>query len=585
MKHRQRNTRLITIIIATAFLTATAWAQDRVSETVHNLSASGPGRVRAPSEQQVCIFCHAPHNTAGVRPLWNRELPMASYRIYESSTLDARPDQPTGTSKLCLSCHDGTIALGSVLSRSDQIRISGGDFMPAGLANLGTDLSDDHPVSLAYTSGLAAADRQLASPSALPKEVKLDGEGKLQCTSCHDPHHNEFGNFLVMNNSFGALCVTCHKMNGWANSSHSLSTAVIAGPGEPDWPYSTVAENACRACHRQHTAGGAERLMIFEQEQENCLSCHNGRIARTDIRAELDKLSAHDPRRYQGIHDPVETHSRLRPHVECSDCHNPHATVARTDGSAGSNTSGQIGPTLKYTPGVTIGGTHIDEARHEYEVCFRCHAESNMTRSSRIGRQSQSPGVRLKFMPNNASYHPVVSSAASRDTISLRPGLTAGSLIRCTDCHNNNAGPRAGGSGPDGPHGSEFDFLLERNYTVYDDVAESDYEYALCYKCHQRSSILSDQSFRSHRRHIVDERTPCSACHDPHGISRTQALGSDHTHLINFDTSIVRPDSVSRRLQFKDLGTFSGSCTLTCHGSRHFERAYGPQAASPFPGR
>ncbi len=82
MNHRQRNTLWISIIAATLFLAATAWAQDRVSETVHNLSASGPGRVRAPSEQQVCIFCHAPHNTAGVRPLWKRELPLASYRIY-----------------------------------------------------------------------------------------------------------------------------------------------------------------------------------------------------------------------------------------------------------------------------------------------------------------------------------------------------------------------------------------------------------------------------------------------------------------------------------------------------------------------
>ena len=580
MRHHARAI-LTTLALVITLSAAPAWGQDRVSQTVHNLSASGPGRVRAPSEQEVCIFCHAPHNTGGVRPLWNRELPPTSYKIYESSTLDAQPKQPTGSSKLCLSCHDGTIALGSVLSRSDQIRISGGDFMPAGLANLGTDLSDDHPISFPYTSGLAASDRQLANPSTLAKEVKLDAAGMLQCTSCHDAHHNEFGDFLVMNNAFGALCVSCHRMNGWENSSHRQSTATIAGSGHADWPHSIVSENACRSCHRQHSAGGAERLLIFESEEDNCLSCHDGQIARTNIRAQLDKFSAHDSRRYRGIHDAAETLSKARVHVECSDCHNPHAVAAQTDHSV----SERIGPTMRLVSGVTVGGTQIDEARHEYEVCFRCHAESGTARGSRIGRQSQLSSMRLKFMPNNESYHPVVRSAASRDTVSLDPALAAGSLIRCTDCHNNNAGPRAGGSGPDGPHGSDFEFLLERNYTVSDDVAESDYEYALCYKCHQRSSILSDRSFPSHRLHIVDERTPCSACHDPHGISRTQSLGSDHTHLINFDTDIVRPDTVTRRLRFTDLGTYSGSCTLTCHGSRHFERAYGPQGVMPSMGQ
>jgi len=136
----------------------------------------------------------------------------------------------------------------------------------------------------------------------------------------------------------------------------------------------------------------------------------------------------------------------------------------------------------------------------------------------------------------------VTISSVGRDVVSLVPGLAPGSLIRCTDCHNNNTGPRAGGTGPDGPHGSIYDYLLERNYSVRDDTVESAAEYALCYKCHQRGSILSDQSFPRHHLHIVDQAAPCSACHDPHGVSTTVgSTSSDHTHLINFDISIVRP--------------------------------------------
>jgi hypothetical protein len=192
-----------------------------------------------------------------------------------------------------------------------------------------------------------------------------------------------------------------------------------------------------------------------------------------------------------------------------------------------------------------------------------------------IARQAQTGNLRLKFSPTNPSFHPVVSSSAGMDTPSLTPDRSPGSLIRCTDCHNNDDGPRAGGGGPDGPHGSRYDFLLEREYNVIDDSTESESEYALCYKCHQRSSILSDQSFSEHRRHVVEERTPCSACHDPHGVTTTVSMGSDHTHLINFDTTIVRPHPTTKRIEFRDLGALAGTCTLVCHGETHTAEEYG----------
>ncbi len=554
--------------------TVSAYAQDRVADTVHNLSSSGPGSVRAQSEPEICLFCHASHTFAGARALWNRDLPVSSYRIYESSTLDARPGQPTGASKLCLSCHDGTIALGSVLSRSDRIRMVGSDHVPAGLANLGTDLSDDHPVSFVFAPGIAAADRQLMAPSSLPREIKLDTNNQMQCTACHNPHHNTYGNFLVMDNTFGKLCTNCHTMDGWQSSMHRSSEAAVSGSSTGDWPHDTVSANACRSCHRSHTSGGRQRLLIFEAEEENCLSCHDGTVARTNMRAELDKMSGHDPRRYQGAHDPVEGAWSKTPHVECEDCHNPHAVQSAVATASFANTTA-VGPTLAHAKGVTLGGSQIDSAQHEYEVCLRCHSETTSTTQKRVGRQSQQPNLRLKFSPMNPSFHPVTNTVANTDTVSLVPGMASGTMIRCTDCHNNDTGPRAGGGGPDGPHGSIYPSLLERNYTVRDDAAESQHEYAMCYKCHRRASILSDESFPEHRRHIVIERTPCSACHDPHGISATQSVGSDHTHLINFDTRIVRPEGATGRMGFRDRGRFAGSCTMECHGATHVDLEYG----------
>ncbi len=566
--------RVIPIIVVSVLsgMSVNVAAQDRVASTVHNLAASGPGTIRAQSEQQICIFCHAPHNTSGVRPLWNREMPATMYQIYSSSTLDANPGQPTGSSKLCLSCHDGTIALGSVLSRAEQIQMSGGSFLPAGLTNLGTDLSDDHPISFTYTTGLAAADLQLVSPSALPSTVKLDASSQLQCTSCHDPHHNRYGDFLVMSNEFSALCVSCHMMNGWSGCSHRVSNVAVSGNTSVVWPYDTVAANGCRSCHTPHTAGGRERLQIAAADEDNCLACHSGTVASANILTEIDKYSAHDPRRYDGIHDAAENLASQQDHVECADCHNPHAVSAPTQ--TGGYVS--IGATLIMSSGVSQGGSEITQAQNEYEVCYRCHADNAVNVRRRISRQADTTNLRLKFGSGSPSYHPVVTPVGSTDTVSLVPGLAQGSMIRCTDCHNNDNGPRAGGTGPDGPHGSINDYLLERNYTVRDDTQESVNEYAMCYKCHERSSILSNDSFKEHKKHIEGEKAPCSACHDPHGINSLSTDASDHTHLINFDPTIVLPLPGRGPTVFRDLGRFAGSCTLTCHGEDHDNKSYGP---------
>ncbi|MEW5733233.1 MAG: cytochrome c3 family protein [Thermodesulfobacteriota bacterium] len=531
--------------------------------TRHNLSVSGPGDIKAESESRICIFCHTPHKgRTDVSYLWNRRDSTTSYTIYHSTTLAGpAPGQPTGASKLCLSCHDGTIALGAVTSRTTEIPFSGGiRFIPAGRASrLSTDLSDDHPVSLYYQSSYASAPFRFRPEESFPPEVALDPYGRLQCTACHDPHDDANGNFLVMSNRYSDLCVACHAEQGWDGSSHATSSAAWNRVAPNPWPeseYGTVAENGCQSCHTPHGAGGKQRLLKYAYEEDNCLTCHNGNVATANIGRQITKLYSHSVQRYTGVHDPTENYATgsVPRHVECMDCHNAHQANANPGGAL-AGVAGLSGPVTQ---------------QNVQDLCYKCHSgANNVADSLPVTRQLDQLDVKKQFDPANPSFHPVGSPGKNPDVPSLIAPLTANSVITCGDCHASNET-----GAPPGPHGSDYQFILSKNYSIRDNQSESSFNYELCYKCHSRSSILSESgSFRYHRRHIVEERTACSACHAPHGISASQGNSTNNSHLINFDLSVVRPNS-SGQLYFEDRGRFHGACYLSCHGDGHRPETY-----------
>jgi predicted CXXCH cytochrome family protein len=565
------------VFLASAPLwTSAALSAANVGSTKHNLSSSGLFSVKATTETEICVFCHVPHGGTNQAALWNRRNPGAAttYTPYTSSTTKGTMGQPNGSSLLCLSCHDGTIALGELLSRGSTnvamqgVAANGG--MPAGPGLIGRDLSDDHPVSFLYSAALATPiANELLNPLTLTGKVKLDASGQMQCSSCHDAHDNSNGKFLVMKNTASALCVQCHSKTGWTTSSHSTSPASWNGTAPTPWPHTsetTVANNACENCHQPHTAGGKARLLNNAADEANCYSCHTGSVATKNIQAEINKISGHSVAMYSGIHDPVEVAVIPSRHVACADCHNPHQTNA----VAGTTTAPTGFPTLpgaiKGVRGVSILGTEVRPATYEYEVCLRCHGDSTGKKPSAITRAipaglSGENNVRKEFLATNASFHPVAAIGKNTTVPSLISPLTTASTMTCSSCHNNNAGAGAGGTGPNGPHGSTNSPLLERNYSTADNTTQSATAYALCYKCHNQAQFTSTSattgSFRYHTLHVVTESAPCSACHDPHGVST-------NNHLINFDTAIV----TGARL-FIDTGANTGSCNLTCHGKNH----------------
>ena len=608
----RRARRVAQLLLACSLAGAAALLAQSASnmvDTKHNLSLTGPGPIQAQRETRICIFCHTPHNAAPDSPLWNREIEPQIYTVYASPTLVAGVlPQPSGPTKLCLTCHDGTVAMGAVLNPPGGIAMAGSDSLPPGsLADFGLDLSGHHPVSFSYLDSLPNVELQPLPPD----ELVFGGGDELHCSTCHDPHNDQFGKFLVKDNRYSALCITCHQMTDWASSAHATSTASVGGllPRPPKtWPaWTQVDEWGCETCHTPHFAPTAEQLLNFTPDPPtpfSCTSCHaatppdpphagglpggagldnrQGRTGRTDIAGQVQKFSAHPESTTlpAGLSRGLGSGSRADlAAVGCSDCHNPH--VANDQPADPPYVSGA----LRGVPGVDRNGAQVFPATYEYEICFRCHGD-NTPDSEFVPRVIASTNTRLDFDANNASFHPVVEMGRGVDVpslpSSLSPRMTASDQIGCTSCHADDEG------GSRGPHGSDFAPILKERYETIDGTGVSYENYALCYRCHERASILADQSFRTrtfrttpsgggHSGHLA-AGAPCSACHDPHGVpaSGNEAFRptGDHTHLINFDTRIVAPLPDGLPPSFKDNGSRSGSCTLVCHGVTHTALSY-----------
>jgi predicted CXXCH cytochrome family protein len=604
-----------------ALFVSSASAFSNINNTKHNLSVSGPGPYKAITETRICVFCHTPHNATPATPLWNHQEESQNYVVYTGdagSPPPVYPDQPFGYTKLCLSCHDGTVALGAVVSPSATIATTAGGPLPSSsLANFGTNLSSHHPVSFSYSQAQKAdTTGQLEDPALLPPSLELGGSGIVQCTTCHDAHDDTYGNFLVMDNRYSAMCTSCHKMTGWNGSGHATNPFLVSGilprlpKTSPSW--TRMNEWGCEVCHTPHLAATPAKLLNFCSDPPpapyiasfSCTTggCHasasppyhdaslsvssassarysSGTAGMADIGGQIKKKSGHREQPGAGVlvlHNGQKGSFSSLGGVSCVDCHNPHA-ANREKASAPPDASGM----LRGVAGVDSDGMAISSVRYEYEICFKCHGDYTSDFPT-VPRVVNTVNKREAFARTNQSYHPVVEMGTNHNVPSIpssaEPGLLASSMIYCTDCHRDDAGSSKG------PHGSAFAPILRERYETADNTPESYENYSLCYRCHSRESILSDRSFQrkiagttplggAHSGHLAN-RAPCSACHDAHGVPDDNGTTGDHTHLINFDTRIVSPAPGYTFPIFKDLGTFSGSCTLICHGRVHLDETY-----------
>lgn len=213
----------------------------------HDLSAGSAVRnTNTTIDGQTCIFCHTPHGGSNSIPLWNRRSPTgAAYQLYTSSTSDVTSTAATVAASIsgaCLSCHDGTIAMdvlanvnglafgpavaftrqGTAKSTYSALAAGSSNVMSGGLPFLGTDLRNDHPVSVVYETARAATASEFVTPVVAGAKISVGATNPvplfglsvatatIECASCHNPHNNSLGNFLRKSNTGSAICLSCH---------------------------------------------------------------------------------------------------------------------------------------------------------------------------------------------------------------------------------------------------------------------------------------------------------------------------------------------------------------------------------------
>lgn len=385
-----------------------------------------------------------------------------------------------------------------------------------------------------------------------------------------------------------------------------VSSASIKAQGSEASVPSAKAQAAhgdCRSCHGSHwrvlsqkTVPGRVQLVgPFSEMDAKCLQCHQGPSSpavdhgASKLPMGVGRGSSHVDglflERAKGYSRLVISgpNKKVLLKSQCTGCHDPHAKDRHAYLRARAFDS--LGKPMNVRP-TTVA-----------QICFACHAGPDAVRT--LGQQSD---LGTLFRPEAASAHrPGARAQARQDLPSLRSGLFKGTLD-CTSCHDNS-----NATGPRGPHGSIYPHLLKAAFGREGDPASPGAQRGdLCFTCHDRTSILGNQSFPWHNQHIegfspatrlpragslqpssTSTRIPnprvmswarlgsaeslgqpaaCSTCHDSHGSARWPAL-------IGFDPAVVSRASLGV-LEFQRLGLGHGSCTLSCHGHDHVQTRY-----------
>lgn len=483
----------------------------------------------------------------------------------------------------------------------------------AALALLGSALGWAGPADLVY--------QQTAHGSASAGVARVPGLMQGNCNHCHALRTATASPRLFGPND-NTLCFTCHTTTLGAFQGRGVFEATLhwtsnrmlwPGPAPAARPAGDVGK--CVNCHTPHGAKDGLGLVPdlgFTREETLCLACHDGNgPSQVNIAAELQKAAVHPIATITGRHVAGESgaaaFSGANRHVECVDCHNPHA--AKQGGAPGfSNTLLNVSRVTvangaaNSAPGYTFLPASDATPAQEWQVCLKCHSGYAGT----LPAGARDKGLELN--PANASFHPVEAAgtnataamAASLAGGTGNPKLTPTSTLWCSDCHSSEAITGAvstvsawTGAAPAGPHGSgaaagsatASQALLRAAYRVVEYPAGTPYaaaDFAFCFICHSAApfsdtskSTRADTNYRLHGFHMRgitgSGNAICKDCHESiHGTATaSQATQRTDARLVAFWPTLTSPAGGAPA-----WSAAGQSCTVRCHGMSHNPETY-----------
>lgn len=212
----------------------------------HDMNLQTGNGATADQKGRVCAFCHTPHHKLDAadldyNPLWSHEIATGTYIAYGEKTksFDATvgADPLSGPSRLCMSCHDGVIAVDQhygIGGTATGSHLQGDDFGQVAVG-LGKDLSNDHPIGFMIEDALAkdgaSLDRGITAFGNALNAVLVTSNTKFKsknmtdlgykfsanqslftCASCHEVHNKDNNEeaFLYDKQAGSAFCLMCH---------------------------------------------------------------------------------------------------------------------------------------------------------------------------------------------------------------------------------------------------------------------------------------------------------------------------------------------------------------------------------------
>lgn len=541
--------------------------------TLSSLTTAGdisPGSGTYPSETAnvYCVSCHTDHN-------------------YFNSNKGAN-------------LRSGVGLAGSVATNTD--------FIPGGSPGYGVCISC-HSVSQTKDQANQANDGSSKTATIT---------GSLYDVSAHDYQvPTTFGT-----STFNANCVKCHddgqattfQSGTYTFGTHWSSERRLAAGMGVTVTGGTSASGLCYKCHS--TVSNPNQATQQDYYGRSTMTTHATGV-NVPFGLAYDHPIGANPTAHRSFEGTVAGwNNGANRHVECEDCHNPHAATAgvtdwptnaakRTDNVAppvsgslkgvwGVDVNGGSGSS-DWTGGATTTGTPIAPtytrlatSGFQWQLCLKCHSvyawSGGTIPTVSFNLASQTGGkqtdIGTDFSPKNYAMHPIftrgknqpatnlnanwASSAGRRNDLGTTGGLSntftdgwlSTSRVTCTDCHNNSDP-----TGVAGVHGSANEWILKgRDPNIKVTIAGGTVTYP------NANSFAGNFCVNCHRGDVYD--TPAAVAPTYNNLSRI-------THGVAFHAAASQCGGVS---YLKTVNNYA-SC-LNCHGGRKDTSSYGSPAST-----